>query len=39
MLRRHLYLHYRLVREALTVVVLIGGALLASYLVLKADFR
>jgi hypothetical protein len=36
MLRRHLYLHYRVVREAITAVVTVGAALLLSYLILKA---
>ena len=36
MLRRHLYLHYRVVREAIMAVVTIGAALLLSYLILKA---
>lgn len=36
MFRRHVYLHYRLVRDAITVAVLVGSALVASYLVLKA---
>jgi len=35
MLRRQLYLHYRLIREAITVVVTIGTALLFSYLILR----
>ena len=36
MLRRQLYLHYRVVREAVTAVVTIGAALLLSYLILNA---
>lgn len=35
MLRRQLYLHYRVVREAITAVVAIGTALLLSYLILS----
>ncbi len=35
MLRRQFYLHYRLVREAITAVVTIGVALLFSYLILS----
>ena len=35
MLRQKLFLHYRLVREAVTAVVTIGAALLASYLILR----
>lgn len=32
---RKFFLHYRLVREALTAVVTIGTALLFSYLILR----
>lgn len=35
MLRQKLFLHYRLVRETVTVVVTIGAALLLSYLILR----
>ena len=35
MLHQKFYLHYRLVREALTAVVTIGAALLFSYLILQ----
>jgi hypothetical protein len=35
MLHREFYLHYRLVREAITAVVTIGAALLFSYLILQ----
>ena len=35
MLHRKFYLHYRLVREAITAVVTIGAALLFSYLILQ----
>jgi hypothetical protein len=35
MLRQKLFLHYRLVREAITVIVAIGAALLVSYLILR----
>jgi hypothetical protein len=35
MLRQKLFLHYGLVREAITAVVTIGAALLASYLILR----
>jgi hypothetical protein len=35
MLRQKLFLHYRFVREAITVAVTIGAALLASYLILR----
>jgi len=35
MISRQFYLHYRLVREAITVVVMIGMALLLSYLILS----
>ena len=34
MIRRAFYLHYRVVREAITVIVTIGTALLLSYLIL-----
>lgn len=36
MIHRTLFLHYRLVREAITTVVAIGTALLLSYLILWA---
>jgi hypothetical protein len=36
MIHRTLFLHYRLVREAITVLVTIGTALLFSYLILWA---
>jgi hypothetical protein len=36
MLIRSYYLHYRLIREAITVVALVGAALLFSYLILQA---
>ena len=36
MIHRTLFLHYRLVREAVTVLVTIGTALLFSYLILWA---
>jgi hypothetical protein len=35
MISRQFYLHYRLVREALTTVVTVGTALLFSYLILR----
>jgi len=35
MISRKIFLHYRLVREALTAVVTIGTALLFSYLILR----
>jgi len=35
MVRQKLYLHYRLLREAVTAVVTIGTALLFSYLILR----
>ena len=35
MLHRKFYLHYRLVREAITAVVTVGAALLFSYLILQ----
>jgi hypothetical protein len=34
MIRRSFFLHYRVVREAATVIVTIGTALLLSYLIL-----
>ena len=34
MIRRAFFLHYRVVREAITVVVAIGTAVLLSYLIL-----
>jgi hypothetical protein len=34
MIRRAFFLHYRMVREAVTVIVTIGTALLLSYLIL-----
>jgi hypothetical protein len=34
MIRRSFFLHYRVVREAITVIVTIGTALLLSYLIL-----
>ena len=34
MIRRGFFLHYRVLREAITVVVTIGTALLLSYLIL-----
>jgi hypothetical protein len=36
MIRRAYFLHYRVVREAITTVVAIGTALLFSYLILWA---
>jgi hypothetical protein len=36
MLRTQFYLHYRLVRDAITAVVTIGTAVLLSYLILSA---
>jgi hypothetical protein len=36
MIHRTFFLHYRLVREAVTTVVTIGTALLVSYLILWA---
>ena len=36
MIHRPFFLHYRLVREAVTTVVTIGTALLVSYLILWA---
>lgn len=36
MIHRTFFLHYRVVREAITVVVTIGTALLFSYLILWA---
>jgi hypothetical protein len=38
MLYRKYFLHYKLVREALTAVATIGTALLFSYLILQAHF-
>ncbi len=37
MISRQYFLHYRLVREAITVVVTVGAALLFSYLILSAQ--
>jgi hypothetical protein len=34
MIRRAVFLHYRVVREAITVVVTVGTAVLLSYLIL-----
>jgi hypothetical protein len=34
MIRRAFFLHYRMVREAITIVVTLGTALLLSYLIL-----
>ncbi len=36
MLFRRYFLHYRLIREAITVVATAGAALLFSYLILQA---
>ena len=36
MLLRSYFLHYRLIREALTAITTVGAALLFSYLILKA---
>jgi hypothetical protein len=36
MIHRTFFLHYRLVREAITTLVTIGAALLFSYLILWA---
>ena len=36
MLLRSYFLHYRLIREALTAVATVGTALLLSYLILQA---
>jgi hypothetical protein len=36
MIHRTYFLHYRLVREAITTVVTVGTALLLSYLILWA---
>jgi hypothetical protein len=36
MVVRSYYLHYRLIREAITAVATIGAALFFSYLILKA---
>jgi hypothetical protein len=38
MLLRSYYLHYRAIREAVTVAVTIGTALLFSYLILYTRF-
>lgn len=38
MLYRRYFLHYRLIREAITAVATIGTALLFSYLILQARF-
>ncbi len=35
MLTRTYYLHYRLIREAITAVAMAGAALLLSYLILQ----
>jgi hypothetical protein len=35
MISRKIFLHYRLVRESITAVVMIGTALLFSYLILS----
>jgi hypothetical protein len=35
MISRQFFLHYRLVREAITAVVTVGAALLLSYLILS----
>ena len=36
MLIRSYFLHYRLIREAITAVAMVGAALLFSYLILQA---
>jgi len=36
MLIRSYFLHYRLIREAITAVAMVGTALLFSYLILQA---
>jgi hypothetical protein len=36
MFQRTFFLHYRLIREAITTVVTLGAALLVSYLILWA---
>ena len=36
MLLRSYFLHYRLIREAITAITTVGAALLFSYLILKA---
>jgi hypothetical protein len=36
MLFRSYFLHYRLIREAITVAAMVGAALLFSYLILQA---
>jgi hypothetical protein len=36
MLIRSYYLHFRLIREAITAVATVGAALFFSYLILKA---
>jgi hypothetical protein len=38
MLIRQYFLHYRLVREALTLTTAIGTALLFSYLIIQGKF-
>ena len=38
MLFRRYFLHYRLIREAITAVATIGAALLFSYLILQRRF-
>lgn len=38
MLYRKYLLHYRLVRETITAIVMIGTALLFSYLILQVRF-
>ncbi len=38
MLYRRYFLHYRLIREAITAVATIGTALLFSYLILQSRF-
>jgi hypothetical protein len=37
-LHRRFYLHYRLVREAIMAAVMVGAALLFSYLILQGHF-
>jgi hypothetical protein len=38
MVSRRYFLHYRVIREAVTVMVTIGTAVLFSYLILSARF-
>jgi hypothetical protein len=37
-LRCRFYLHYRVIRDAITIAALVGAALLCSYLILQGHF-